>query len=107
VLALLEGGYAIYLATDAVANGASQTTWILAIGFALLAAFGTRFARAILEQPSHRRLALSLGAAAGHLLFAIRGLFIGPAQPFLVLAALAIAIGLASFWAMRQARRAA
>lgn len=73
VLALLEGGYALYLATGALADGGSQTTWLLAIGFGVLAAFGTWLARAILARPSHRRLSVSLVAAAGHLLFAIRG----------------------------------
>lgn len=105
--ALLEGGYAVYLTTDALAYGGSQTSWLLAVGFGLLAAFSTMLARAILERPSHRRLAVSLGAAAGHLLFAIRGIFIGPAQAFLILGALAIAIGWISFRAMRVAQRAA
>ena len=104
-LAVLEAAYALYLATDALANGASQATWLLAIGFGILAVFGTRLARAILERPSHRRLAVSLAAAAGHLLFAIRGLFIGPPQVFLILGTLSIVIGVLSFGAMRGASK--
>ncbi len=41
ILAVLEGAYAIYLLTDALAYGGSQATWLLAIGFGILAAFGT------------------------------------------------------------------
>ena len=104
-LALLEGAYALYLLTGALANGGSQTTWILTIGFAILTAFSTRLARAILEQPSHRRLGVSVAAAAGHVLFAIRGIFIGPLPPFLALGAFGIAIALVSFLAMRRSRQ--
>lgn len=104
ILAILEGAYAIYLATHALAYGGSQTDWLLAIGFGILAAFTTRLARAIMERPSRRRLAVSLAVAAGHLAFAIRGIFLGPPQPFLILGALAIAIGWISFRAMGLVR---
>jgi DNA-binding CsgD family transcriptional regulator len=103
ILALLEGACALYLATDALANGGTQTTWLLAFGFGILAAFGTWLARAVLERPSHRLLSISVAAAAGHLLFAVRGLLIGPVQPFVALGSIAIAIGVISFGAMRAA----
>ena len=102
VLAVFEGAYALYLLTGALASGGSRTTWLLAIGFAILTVFSTRLARAILEDPSRRRLVVSLVAAAGHLLFAIRGLFIGPVQPFVVVAAFAVGIGLISLLTMRE-----
>ena len=101
-LALLEGAYAIYLGTGALASGGTQQTWILAIGFAILAAFGVRLGREILERPSRRILLTSLLVAGGHLLFAIRGLFFIPVQPFLILGVISIAIGLISLRA-RQA----
>jgi DNA-binding CsgD family transcriptional regulator len=104
VLAVLEGAYAVYLVSSALANGSSQTSWLLIIGFGLLSAFGTRLAYAILDGPSRKRLAVSLAAAAGHLAFAIRGFFIGPEQPFLILGAMSIAIGWISFSAMRSLR---
>ena len=102
LLALFEGAYAVYLVSSALAFGASQTSWLLIIGFGILSAFGTRLAYAILERPSRKRLAVSLAAAAGHLAFAIRGIFIGPEQPFLVLGAISIAIGWISFRAIRS-----
>jgi DNA-binding CsgD family transcriptional regulator len=104
VVAVLEGAYAVYLLSSALAYGGSQTTWLLIIGFGLLSAFSTRLAFAIRERPSRKRLAVSLGAAAGHLAFAIRGIFIGPEQPFLILGALAIGIGWVSFRAMRASK---
>ena len=64
----------------------------LAIGFGILAAFGTWEARAILERPSHRRLAVSAVAAVGHLLFAVRGLFRRPG--FTAVAVLTLALGI-------------
>ena len=97
IFAVLEGAYAVYLLTYALAYGGSQTTWLLAIGFGILAAFGTWLARAILERPTHKLMTVSLCAAVGLLAFAIRGLFLGPEQPFLVLGAAAIAIGWISF----------
>ena len=97
ILAVLEGAYAVYLLSDALAYGASQTTWLLAIGFGILAAFGTLLARAILRRPSRSTLTLSLWAAAGLLAFAIRGLFLGPVQLFMILGAVALAIGWVSF----------
>jgi DNA-binding CsgD family transcriptional regulator len=99
-VSLLEGAYAVYLGSGALANGGSQTTWILTFGFGLLAAGCARLARAILDQPSRRLLAISLAVAAGQLLFAIRGIFIGPPQPFIVIGAIAIAIGGISFFAI-------
>jgi DNA-binding CsgD family transcriptional regulator len=104
VVAVLEGAYAVYLLSYALAYGGSQTDWLLIIGFGILSAFSTRLAFAIRERPSRKRLAVSLGAAAGHLAFAIRGIFLGPAQPFLILGALAIGIGWVSFRAMRASR---
>ena len=97
VLALLEGGYALYLLTYALAQGASQTTWLLAIGFGILSAFSVWLARAILEQPSRRVLTLSLWAAVGLFLFGIRGIFLGPESVFVILGTIAIAIGWISF----------
>lgn len=100
-VALLEGAYAVYLGSGALANGGTQTTWLLTIGFGLLAAFCARLARTVLDRPSRRALQVSLAVAGGHLLFAIRGLFLGvPQPPFLVLGALAIAMGWISFLAM-------
>jgi DNA-binding CsgD family transcriptional regulator len=100
VVSLLEGAYAVYLGSGAMASGGSQATWVLTIGFGLLAAGCARLARAILEQPSRKMLVVSLAVACGHLLFAIRGMFLGPPQPFIVMGALAIAIGWVSFRAM-------
>lgn len=100
LVALLEGAYAIYLGSTALANGGSQATWVLTIGFGLLAAGCARLARAILEQPSRKRLVVSLAVAGGHLLFALRGILLGPPQPFIVMGATAIAIGSISFLAM-------
>jgi DNA-binding CsgD family transcriptional regulator len=102
-VALLEGAYAVYLGSGALANGGTQTTWLLTIGFGLLAAFSVRLARAILDRPSWRTLLVSLAVAGGHLLFAMRRIFLGvPQAPFVVLGAIAIAIGWISFFAMRQ-----
>ena len=102
-VALLEGAYAVYLGSGALANGGTQTTWLLTIGFGLLAAFCTRLARAILDRPSRRTLLVSLALAGGQLLFAIRGIFLGvPQPPFMILGAIAIVIGWISFLAMRQ-----
>jgi DNA-binding CsgD family transcriptional regulator len=102
VMVVLEGAYAIYLLSGALANGGTQETWVLAIGFAILAALVARLARDILERPSRGILRVSLAAAVGHLLFAVRGLYLGqPVQPFLVLGALAVAMGIISFGAMR------
>jgi DNA-binding CsgD family transcriptional regulator len=103
-VAVLEGAYAVYLGSGALADGGSQTTWLLTFGFGILSVFSTRLARVILERPSHKRLAVSLAVAGGHLLFAVRGIFLGPTRPFLVLGALAIAIGWISFRAMRAAQ---
>ena len=100
VVSLLEGAYAVYLGSGALANGGSQATWVLTIGFGLLAAGCAWLARAILEQPSRRMLVVSLAVAGGHLLFAIRGIFLGPPQPFIVMGAIAIAIGWTSFLAI-------
>ncbi len=76
-VALLEGAYAVYLGSGALADGGTQTIWLLTIGFWLLAAACTRLARAILDRPSRRTLLVSLAVAGGHLLFAIRGSFWG------------------------------
>ncbi len=97
ILAVLEGAYAVYLLTYALANGGSQATWLLAIGFGILAAFGTYLARSILQRPSRRLLTISLWAAIGLLVFAIRGFFLGPEQLFVMLGAVALAIGGISF----------
>jgi DNA-binding CsgD family transcriptional regulator len=103
VLALLEGAYAVYLGSGALANGGSQETWILTVGFVVLTVFGGRLARGILLGPSRRLLLVSLAAAGGHVLFAIRGLFLsGPVQPFIVLGAMAAVIILISWLAMRD-----
>jgi DNA-binding CsgD family transcriptional regulator len=100
-VALLEGAYAVYLGSGALANGGTQTTWLLTFGFGLLAAFSARLARTIVDRPSRRTLLVSLAVAGGHLLFAIRGTFLGvPQPPFMVLGAIAIAIGWISFLAM-------
>jgi len=97
ILAVLEGAYAVYLLTYALAYGGSQTTWLLAIGFGILAAFGTWIAGTIIGRPSRKLMTGSLWAAVGLLTFAIRGFFLGPEQLFLVLGAAAIAIGWISF----------
>ncbi len=102
VVSLLEGAYAVYLGSAALAHGGSQATWVLTFGFALLAAGCARLARAILEQPSRKRLVVSLAVAGGHLLFAIRGIFLGPPAPFIVMGAIGIAIAGISFLAMKH-----
>lgn len=100
-VSLLEGAYAVYLGSGALADGGSQTTWLLTLGFGVLAAFCARLARAILDRPSRKTLLVSLAVAGGHLLFAVRGIFLGvPQPPFMVLGGLAIAIGLISLRAM-------
>lgn len=102
LLAILEGAYAIYLLSGALAAGGTQETWILAIGFAILATFVTRLAREILQRPSRRILLIALLVAGGHLLFATRGLFLSaPSAPFVVLGVLAVAVVGISFLAMR------
>ena len=110
IVSLLEGAYAVYLGSGALANGGSQAIWILTFAFGVLAAGCARLARAILEQPSRKRLVISLAVAGGHLLFAIRGIFLGPPQPFIVMGAIAFAIGWISFRALGdfpgEARRA-
>jgi hypothetical protein len=74
---------------------------VLTIGFALLTVFGGRLAQAILARSSRRSLLISLAAAAGHLLFAVRGLFLSPpVQPFLVLGVISVAIGVISLRAL-------
>jgi hypothetical protein len=103
--ALLEGAYAFYTLTHALAYGGSQTTWLLVFGFGLLAGFSTQLARAISARPSRRMMAVSLAAALGHLAFAIRGLFLGPEQPFLILGAVAIAVAWISFRARSDLRQ--
>jgi DNA-binding CsgD family transcriptional regulator len=100
ILALVEGAYAVYLVSHALAYGGSQTDWLLAIGFGILCVFGTLLARAILERPSRSLLLVSVAVAGGHLLFAVRGLFLGQLPPFMILGVLAIAIGWISFRAM-------
>ena len=101
-LAVLEGAYAIYLASGALASGGTQETWVLAIGFGILAAFVARLSREILQQPSPRNMLVAVLVAAGHLLFAIRGIFLSvPDAPFLVLGALALAMVGISFRAIR------
>ncbi len=100
VVSLLEGAYAVYLGSGALANGGSQATWVLTIGFGLLAAGCARLARAILDQPSRKVLVVSLAVAGGHLLFAVRGIFLGPPQPFVVMGAIAIALGWTSYLAI-------
>lgn len=97
ILAVLEGAYAVYLVSHALAYGGSQETWLLAFGFGWLSAFGARLARAILGRPTRRLLTISLWVALGHLVFAVRGLFLGPVQLFLILGAAAVAIGWISF----------
>lgn len=97
VLALLEGAYTVYLLSHALAYGGSQEDWILIFGFGVLAAFGVWLARAILQKPSRRTLTLSLWVAAGYIAFAIRGIFLGPVQGFMILGAIAFAIGWISF----------
>jgi hypothetical protein len=104
-VALLEGAYAVYLGSGALATGGTQTTWLLTIGFGLLAAFCSRLARAILDRPSRKTLLASVAVAGGHILFAIRGIFLGvPQPPFMVVGAIAIAIGWISYVAMGQFR---
>jgi DNA-binding CsgD family transcriptional regulator len=101
-LALLQGAYAVYLGSRALAIGGTQTTWLLVFGFGLLAAFCTRLARAVLDRPTRRAILVSLAVAGGHLLFAIRGLFLdAPQLPFALLGAIAVAIGGISLLAMR------
>ena len=97
ILAVLEGAYAVYLLTHALAYGGPQETWLLAFGFGTLSAFGANLARAIRGRPTRRLLTVSLWVAVGHLAFAVRGIFLGPAQPFLILGAVAVAIGWISF----------
>jgi DNA-binding CsgD family transcriptional regulator len=98
---VLEGACAVYLGSGALAEGGTQTTWLLTFGFGLLAAICTRLARAILDRPSRRTLLVSLAAAGGHLLFAVRGMLLEvPQPPFLVLGGIAIAIGVVSLWAI-------
>jgi DNA-binding CsgD family transcriptional regulator len=99
-LALLEGAYAVYLVSHVLAYGGSQTDWLLAIGFGILAAFTARLARAILNRPTRKLLLVSLTVAGGHLLFAIRGIFLGELPPFMILGAITFAIGWISFRAM-------
>ena len=99
-VALLEGAYALYQLTYALAYHGSQTTWLLAIGFGILCAFMVRFARAILKRPTRRLMQISLAVAAGHLAFAVRGIFLGFVPAFVVLGAIAIAIGWISFRAI-------
>lgn len=101
-LAALEGAYAIYLLSGALASGGTQETWILAIGFGILSALVVRLARDIVARPSRGILRVSLAAAVGHLLFAVRGLYLGqPVQPFLVLGTVAVVMGIISWLAMR------
>ena len=103
VVAVLEAGYAIYLLSGALARGGTQETWILAIGFGILAALVARLARDIRDRASRAILRVSMAAAVGHLLFAVRGLYLGqPVQPFLVLGALAVVMGVVSLWALRD-----
>jgi DNA-binding CsgD family transcriptional regulator len=97
ILALLAGAYAVYGLSRALAYGGSQEEWILVIGFAILGAFGTLLARAILRQPSRGLMTLSLWAALGGVAFAIRGMLLGPIQLFLILGVASIAIGGISF----------
>lgn len=97
ILALLEGAYAVYLLTYVLAYGGSQETWLLAFGFGTLSAFVAILARATLARPTRRHLTASLWVAVGHLAFAVRGVFLGVAQPFLILGAVAVAIGWISF----------
>ena len=80
----------------ALAYGGSQATWLLAIGFGILAAFGTMLARAILPRPS-RRLHDSL-AVGRHSSF-LRGSagYSSARAALLVLGAAALAIGWISF----------
>ena len=105
VLAVLEGAFAVYLLTYALAYGGSQETWLLTFGFGTLAAFGATLARAILGRPTRRLLTVSLWMAVGHLAFAVRGIFLGPEQPFLILGAVAFAIGWISFRARGSTQR--
>jgi DNA-binding CsgD family transcriptional regulator len=99
-VALLEGAYAFYLGTWVLAYGGSQETWVLTLAFGVLAAGCAWLARAILRRPSRRLIIASLAVAGGHLLFAIRGILLGPVQPFIVMGAVAIAIGWISFRAL-------
>lgn len=100
ILAVLEGAYAIFLLTHALAYGGSQADWILAIGFGILCAFTTQLARSILRRPSRRVLLGSVAVAGGCLLFAVRGLFLGELPPFMILGATSFAIGWISFRAL-------
>lgn len=97
VVAVLEGAYAVYLLSHALAYGGSQEEWILGFGFGVLTVLVGRLAREILARPSRRILAISVAVAAGHLLFAIRGMFLGLLPPFMVMGVLALAIGWISF----------
>ena len=100
---MLEAAYAIYLLSGALANGGTQEVWILAIGFGILAALVARLARDARSLMSRAILRVSMAAAVGHLLFAVRGLYLGqPAHPFLVLGALAVVMGVVSLWALRD-----
>ena len=65
ILAVLAGGYAVYLATNALAKGGSQTTYLLAFGFGWVCVFGTLLARALLERPARRLMDVSLVAGLG------------------------------------------
>ena len=105
ILAVLEGAYAVYLLTHALTYGGSQETWLLAFGFGTLSAFGARLARAILGRPTRRLLTISVWGAVGHLAFAVRGIFLGPVPPFLILGAVAFATGWISFRARGSTQR--
>jgi DNA-binding CsgD family transcriptional regulator len=105
VLAVLEGAFAVYQLTYALAYGGSQETWLLTFGFGILSAFVARLARAILGRPTRRLLTVSLWVAVGHLAFAVRGIFLGPQRLFLILGAVAIAIGWISFRARGSLQR--
>ncbi len=101
-VALLEGAYAVYLGTWVLAYGGSQEMWVLTLAFGLVAAGCAWLARAILRRPSRKLIIASLAVAGGHLLFALRGIFLGPVQPFIVMGAAAIAIGWISFRALNH-----
>jgi len=97
VFAVLAGAYAVYLLSHALAYGGTQAAWMLALGFGVLAALTTRLSRSILERPSRRVLLVSLAAAAGCFLYAIRGMFIGELPPSMILGVIALALGWISF----------
>jgi DNA-binding CsgD family transcriptional regulator len=102
-VAMLEAAYAVYLLSGLLAYGGSRETWLVTIGFAILAVLGVWLAREILRRPSRRILLVSVAIAAGHLLFAVRGIFLsGSAVPFLLLGAIGFAIG----WISLRARQA-